>query len=113
VYGHVYGPKINAHPGLSAIVGCVQPSAAERETGQWRNMVVGRPATWTLSHPDADVGIIATPATFIWNMSLQAPNGQNRRFAKSHWINPLIGRINVTTLKQHPIPFHIGLQPAL
>jgi myo-inositol 2-dehydrogenase/D-chiro-inositol 1-dehydrogenase len=106
---HVYGPKINAHPGLRlSLVFNPNLASAERIAAQY-----GGEATsdldHALSHSDVDVVLIATPANTHLEYVIASAKAGKPTFCEK----PLDQSLNradqcVATLKQHPIPFMLA-----
>jgi len=106
---HVYGPKINAHPGLRlSVVFNPNLASAERIVAQYGGEA-SSDLDYTLSHPDADVVLIATPAnTHLEYVTASAKAGKPTFCEKP--LDQSLDRADqcVTTLKQHPIPFMLA-----
>ena len=106
---HVYGPKINAHPGLRlTLVFNPNLASAERIAAQY-----GGEATsdldHALSHSDVDVVLIATPANTHLEYVIASAKAGKPTFCEK----PLDQSLNradqcVATLKQHPILFMLA-----
>ncbi|MDU8944132.1 Gfo/Idh/MocA family oxidoreductase [Ovoidimarina sediminis] len=106
---HVYGPKINAHPGLSLeVIYNPRASSAEKAAGQYG----GRPMDdldSVLSDARVDAVVIATPTdTHVEYIAASARAGKPIYCEKP--LDQTLERVDeaLGVLKDHPVPFMLG-----
>ena len=106
---HVYGPKINAHPGLTLEATFNPRMAGAKEIGQAYG---GRPMDdldSVLADPKVDAVIIATPTnTHVEYIIASAKAGKPIYCEKP--LDQTLERVDhcLTMLKAHPVPFMLG-----
>ena len=106
---HVYGPKINAHPGLRlSVVFNPNLTSAQAIAGQyggeaWKDL------DQTLVHPDVDVVLIATPANTHLEYVIASARAGKPIFCEKP-LDQSLERAEqcLTALKAHPVPFMLG-----
>jgi myo-inositol 2-dehydrogenase/D-chiro-inositol 1-dehydrogenase len=106
---HVYGPKINTHPGLHLeVIYNPRRSSAEKAAAQYG----GRPMDdlhATLSDPAVDAVVIATPTdTHVDYIEKAARAGKPVYCEKP--LDKSLERVDraIATLEKHPVPFMLG-----
>lgn len=106
---HVYGPKINAHPGLRLeVIYNPRNASAQRAAAQYG----GRPMddlTAMLADPAVDAVVIATPTdTHVDYIEAAARAGKPIYCEKP--LDQSLERVNraMTALSNHPVPFMLG-----
>lgn len=103
---HVYGPKINAHPGLRLSV-VLNPnlSSAEQIAAQYGGEALSN-LDQALSHRDVDVVLIATPANTHLEYVIASAKAGKPTFCEKP-LDQSLERADqcLTALKDHPVPF--------
>lgn len=106
---HVYGPKINAHPGLRLSV-VLNPNlaSAERIAAQYGGEALSK-LDQALSHPDVDVVLIATPANTHLEYIIASAKAGKPTFCEKP-LDQSLERADLclTALKEHPVPFMVA-----
>lgn len=106
---HVYGPKINAHPGLRLSV-VYNPNllSAEAIAAQYGGEPLGD-LDQALAHPDVDVVLIATPANTHLEYVIAAAQAGKPIFCEKP-LDQSLDRAEqcLDVLKAHPVPFMLG-----
>lgn len=106
---HVYGPKINAHPGLRLeVIYNPRRSSAEKAAAQYG----GRPMHdlhSMLSDPGVDAVIIATPTDTHVDYIEQAARAGKPIYCEKP-LDKSLERVDraIATLEKHPVPFMLG-----
>ena len=106
---HVYGPKINAHPGLRLeVVFNPNIASAQRAASVYGGMASGD-LDAVLTKPEVDAVIIATPTnTHLEYIQAAAKAGKPIYCEKP--LDQTLERVDacLATLKAHPVPFMLG-----
>ncbi|MBR9651333.1 inositol 2-dehydrogenase [Thalassovita aquimarina] len=106
---HVYGPKINAHPGLRLeVIYNPRISSAEKAAAQYGGRAMDD-LDAVLSDPGVDAVIIATPTdTHVDYIERVARAGKPIYCEKP--LDQTLERVEqaMTALKEHPVPFMLG-----
>lgn len=106
---HVYGPKINAHPGLRLSV-VFNPNRASAETiaEQYGGDALSD-LDQALSHPDVDVVLIATPANTHLEYVIASAKAGKPTFCEKP-LDQSLDRADqcVSALIENPVPFMLG-----
>lgn len=106
---HVYGPKINAHPGLRLeIIFNPNLASAERAVAQYGGSATADLGE-VLDSPNVDAVIIATPTnTHVEYIAEAAKAGKPIYCEKP--LDQTLKRVDacLATLKAHPVPFMLG-----
>ena len=106
---HVYGPKINSHPGLRLeVIYNPRISSAEKATAQYGGRAMDD-LDAVLADPGVDAVIIATPTdTHVDYIERVARAGKPIYCEKP--LDQTLERVEraMTALKEHPVPFMLG-----
>ena len=106
---HVYGPKINAHPGLRLeVIYNPRLSSAEKAAGQYG----GRPMCEldaVLADPGVDAVVIATPTDTHVEYIEQAASAGKPIYCEKP-LDQSLERVDraLEALRSHPVPFMLG-----
>jgi myo-inositol 2-dehydrogenase/D-chiro-inositol 1-dehydrogenase len=106
---HVYGPKINAHPGLRlSVVFNPNLSSAEAIAEQYGGEALGD-LDEVLNHPDVDVVLVATPANTHLEYIIASAQAGKPTFCEKP-LDQSLDRAEqcVDALKANPVPFMLG-----
>jgi myo-inositol 2-dehydrogenase/D-chiro-inositol 1-dehydrogenase len=106
---HVYGPKINAHPGLRLEVVYNPRIASARKAAE---LYGGRPMDdldQVLADPDVDAVVIATPTDTHVEYIEQAARAGKPIYCEKP-LDQSLKRVDraMTALENHPVPFMLG-----
>jgi len=103
---HVYGPKINAHAGLRlSVVFNPKLASAERIAALYGGEALSD-LDATLSHPDVEAVLIATPANTHLEYVIASAKAGKPTFCEKP-LDQSLARADqcLTALKEHPVPF--------
>ena len=106
---HVYGPKINAHPGLRlSVVFNPNLSSAEAIAAQYGGEALGD-LDEVLNHPDVDAVLVATPANTHLEYIIASAQAGKPTFCEKP-LDQSLDRAEqcVDALKANPVPFMLG-----
>jgi myo-inositol 2-dehydrogenase/D-chiro-inositol 1-dehydrogenase len=106
---HVYGPKINAHPGLRlSVVYNPNLGSAEAIVAQYGGHALGE-LDRALNHPDVDAVLIATPANTHLEYVIASAKAGKPTFCEKP-LDQSLDRAQqcVDALQSNPVPFMLG-----
>jgi myo-inositol 2-dehydrogenase/D-chiro-inositol 1-dehydrogenase len=106
---HVYGPKINSHPGLRlSVVFNPNLTSAESITAQYGGVATSS-LDQALAHPDVDVVLIVTPANTHLEYVIACAKAGKPTFCEKP-LDQSLDRADqsLTALKKNPVPFMLA-----